>query len=261
MSDLLDKCEEYFGTRDLYEVLKISSTSSIKEVKKAYYKLSLLVHPDRVEDGKKEIATEKFKLLGKIHSILQDSDKRKIYDESGTFDEENYSVTNWMNYWRNLFKKISTEDIENYKKEYIGSETEKYDIKRAYVGTKGDMDRILEMVPFSNCENEPRIINIVKDMVDTGEVEEYSRFFNEPKQKKKQRQRKEEREKQKAERLNISDSDLADEIHSRQEKRMDNFLTQLEAKYGGKEKKRKSIKEAEEPSGKRTTRSTRSSKK
>jgi DnaJ family protein C protein 9 len=43
----------------------------------------LLVHPDRVEEIKKVEATEKFKVLGRIHSILSDNEKRAIYDESG----------------------------------------------------------------------------------------------------------------------------------------------------------------------------------
>ncbi|KAF5303066.1 hypothetical protein FQR65_LT08395 [Abscondita terminalis] len=247
------KCEEYFGTSDFYDVFKVEKCSSNKEIKKSYYKLSLLYHPDRVEDNQKEICTEKFKLLGKLHSILQDEDKRKIYDENGTFEEENDSIINWLNYWRTMFKKISTEDIENYKKEYIGSETEKYDIKKAYVGSKGNMNKILEMVPFSNCDNEPRIISIVKDMVDSGEVEEYSKFFNEPKHKKRQRKLKEDREKRQSEQLNISDDDLANQIHQRQEKRMDNFLNMLETKYGKERNstKRKSIQNGEEVKSKK----------
>lgn len=52
-------------------------------VRKAYHKLSLLVHPDRVEEKEKVEATEKFKVLGKIHSILSDKEKKAIYDESG----------------------------------------------------------------------------------------------------------------------------------------------------------------------------------
>jgi DnaJ family protein C protein 9 len=43
----------------------------------------LLVHPDRVEEEDKIEATEKFKVLGKIHSILSDKEKRAIYDDSG----------------------------------------------------------------------------------------------------------------------------------------------------------------------------------
>ena len=54
-------------------------------VKKAYYKQSLRVHPDRVTDDEKENATEKFQTLGKVYSILSDKEKRKIYDETGHY--------------------------------------------------------------------------------------------------------------------------------------------------------------------------------
>lgn len=168
-------------------------------VKKAYHRLSLLVHPDRVEESKKVEATEKFKVLGRINFILQDPDKRKIYDDSGDFDEENDTAFDWMQYWRSMFKKITTEDITRYKQEYIGSETELRDIKKAYVNGKGDMDYILEMVAFSSCEDEPRIIDIVKKLVVEGEVEEYEKFFKEPKKKKEKRRRKWEEERKLAE--------------------------------------------------------------
>ena len=52
-------------------------------VKKAYYKQSLQVHPDRVNPEEKENATEKFKTLGQVYSILSDTEKRKLYDETG----------------------------------------------------------------------------------------------------------------------------------------------------------------------------------
>lgn len=107
-------------------------------MKKAYHKLSLLVHPDRVEESIKAEATEKFKVLGRIHSILSDNEKRKIYDESGQYDEESEEVVmrNWADYWRSLFKPITVEDINNYEKNYKGSETEIKDLKRAYIDSK-----------------------------------------------------------------------------------------------------------------------------
>lgn len=176
----------------------------IISVKKAYHKLSLLVHPDRVEEAKKAVSTEKFKVLGKIYSILQNIEKRKVYDDSGEFDEDSYSTINWMEYWRSMFPRISTKDIENYEKEYIGSETEIYDVKRAYISSKGNMDVILEYVPFSNCDSEPRIIQIVRKLVDNGEVEEHDCFFNEPQKKKNKRRRKWEAERLEAEKLNLT---------------------------------------------------------
>lgn len=231
-------CEKYFGSSNFYEVLGIDSDASEKEIKKAYHRMSLLVHPDRVDEDQKEEATEKFKTLGKIHSILQDKEKRKVYDDVGEFDEETESTFDWMNYWRNLFKSIDIKDIDKYKEEYIGSETEKRDIKKAYIKFKGDMNRILELVDFSNCESEPRIIEIVRKMVDDGEVEEYKSFFNENKQKKLRRHKKWEKEKQEAEQIDMAKLEKEMEENSRKRcQTFENLINGLEAKYAPKKKR------------------------
>ncbi|XP_076301375.1 J domain-containing protein CG6693-like [Lasioglossum baleicum] len=181
MASLLDLCEQYFGGRDFYEVLNISRTATDKQVKKAYHQLSLLVHPDRVEEDVKAEATEKFKVLGRIHSILSDSEKRKIYDQSGQYDEESeeMSMKNWADYWKTLFKKITVEDINNYEKNYKGSEIEIKDLKRAYMDSEGDMDYILETVPFTSCDDEPRLHDIIQGLIEKGEVPEYKAFTEE----------------------------------------------------------------------------------
>lgn len=111
------------------------------------------------------------------------------------------SSFNWVDYWRNMFKKIDLKDIEKHEQEYIGSETELRDIKKAYVSSRGNMDKILEMVPFSNCDSESRFIEIVQEMVNNGEVERYDSFFNESKQKKMRRRKKWEKERKEAEQI------------------------------------------------------------
>lgn len=140
--------------------------------------------------------------MGKIHSILQNREKRKVYDDCGDFDEDMDNSVSWTDYWRNMFKKIELKDIQNYETEYLGSETELRDIKRAYEGSRGNMDTILEMVPFSNCDSEPRIIEIVQKMVDNGEVESYNTFFNESRQRKLRRRKKWEKEHKEVEKIN-----------------------------------------------------------
>ena len=52
-------------------------------VKRAYRRLSLKVHPDRVGKKEKKSATCKFQILGKVYSILSDKEKRAVYDETG----------------------------------------------------------------------------------------------------------------------------------------------------------------------------------
>lgn len=91
-------------------------------MKKAYYRLSLQVHPDRVAEADKETATEKFKVLTKIHGVLSDANKKSIYDEQGTIDDDGESdLSNWMQLWRQFFKPITTTDIENFQKNYTGT--------------------------------------------------------------------------------------------------------------------------------------------
>ena len=68
-------------TRDLYEVLEVSRTANLDEVKKAYRKKALQYHPDR-NPGNKE-AEERFKEATEAYTILSDADKRAQYDQFG----------------------------------------------------------------------------------------------------------------------------------------------------------------------------------
>lgn len=57
-------------------------------VKKAYYKVALRVHPDRVPEEEKEEATEKFKILAKLNEVLSDKNKKALYDEQVRFKND-----------------------------------------------------------------------------------------------------------------------------------------------------------------------------
>lgn len=91
-------------------------------VKKAYYKLSLQVHPDRVPEEEKDVATEKFKVLSTINSILTDKDKKALYDEKQIIDDndDEGKLNTWLDLWRTFFKPITTEDIDNFQRDYVG---------------------------------------------------------------------------------------------------------------------------------------------
>ena len=67
--------------RDYYEVLGVSRTASLDEIKKAYRQKALKFHPDR-NPGNKQ-AEERFKELSEAYSVLSDSDGRKKYDQFG----------------------------------------------------------------------------------------------------------------------------------------------------------------------------------
>jgi len=66
----------------LYDRLGVSPSVSDKELKKAYRKASLKWHPDKNKDNADE-ATKKFQEISEAYSILNDGEKRKIYDQVG----------------------------------------------------------------------------------------------------------------------------------------------------------------------------------
>uniref|UniRef100_A0A8C1J170 DnaJ homolog subfamily B member 11 n=1 Tax=Cyprinus carpio TaxID=7962 RepID=A0A8C1J170_CYPCA len=67
--------------RDFYKILGVSKTASIKDIKKAYRKLALQLHPDRNQDDPN--AQDKFADLGAAYEVLSDEEKRKQYDAYG----------------------------------------------------------------------------------------------------------------------------------------------------------------------------------
>lgn len=67
--------------RDYYEVLGVSKTSSVDDIKKAYRKLAMQHHPDK-NPGNKD-AEDKFKEATEAYTVLSDDDKRKRYDQFG----------------------------------------------------------------------------------------------------------------------------------------------------------------------------------
>jgi molecular chaperone DnaJ len=68
--------------RDYYEVLGVTRTASVDDIKAAYRKCALKWHPDRHPQDKAE-AEVKFRESTEAYSVLSDSQKRQIYDTYG----------------------------------------------------------------------------------------------------------------------------------------------------------------------------------
>ncbi len=67
-------------TRDFYDILGVSKTSSAADIKSAYRKLALKWHPDR---NKEKDASEKFKEINEAYEVLSSPEKKSKYDQFG----------------------------------------------------------------------------------------------------------------------------------------------------------------------------------
>lgn len=66
--------------KDFYEVLGVSKSSSLDEIKKAYRSKARAHHPDV---DKSAGAAERFKEISEAYQVLSDPEKRKAYDQFG----------------------------------------------------------------------------------------------------------------------------------------------------------------------------------
>ncbi|EDO44765.1 predicted protein [Nematostella vectensis] len=67
--------------RDFYAILGVPRDASKNQIKRAYRKLAMKLHPDKNKDDPK--AQEKFHDIGAAYEVLADDDQRKIYDQRG----------------------------------------------------------------------------------------------------------------------------------------------------------------------------------
>ena len=69
---------------EYYSILSISREATPEEIKKAYRKKAMELHPDR-HGGDKQKEAE-FKKLNEAYEVLSDNQKKAHYDRHGTMD-------------------------------------------------------------------------------------------------------------------------------------------------------------------------------
>ncbi|XP_018914795.1 dnaJ homolog shv [Bemisia tabaci] len=70
-----------YSGRDFYAILDVPRSATTNQIKKAYRKLAVQLHPDKNKED--PTASEKFTDLGAAYEVLSDPDKRKKYDQCG----------------------------------------------------------------------------------------------------------------------------------------------------------------------------------
>ncbi|HEX8531934.1 MAG TPA: molecular chaperone DnaJ [Cytophagales bacterium] len=67
--------------RDYYEILGVSKTATVDEIKKAYRMMAIKFHPDKNPND--PTAEEKFKEAAEAYEVLSNTEKRQRYDRFG----------------------------------------------------------------------------------------------------------------------------------------------------------------------------------
>jgi curved DNA-binding protein CbpA len=89
---------EFIYSENLYLLLGISKSASLKEIKRAYRNKARDTHPDKQKGIDPAVAAQKFHKIVEAYETLSDEKSRKIYDETGrtinSNSKQNYNNDN-----------------------------------------------------------------------------------------------------------------------------------------------------------------------
>ena len=154
--------EENPQSPNLYSLLGIEKTATNAEIKKAYRRLVFVYHPDKNKTDPD--AGSKFANITRAYKILSNPDSRRIYDETGDYDDEDegkINIAETLNYFRKIY---SPKDIESFHDKYINSKDEEEDLINFYNSNGGDIKKILEWIPYSTNDDVQRYIKIYEKL-------------------------------------------------------------------------------------------------
>lgn len=100
------KMESSGNKPDLYEIIGVPKTATEEEIKKAYKKKAVKLHPDRNPNNQEE-SNRQFQELNRAVKILTDPERRRRYDQFGVIDgdgeQQGGSGVNPFDIFENLF--------------------------------------------------------------------------------------------------------------------------------------------------------------
>ncbi|SCV68970.1 BQ2448_1990 [Microbotryum intermedium] len=163
---------------DLYATLKIARTATESEIKSSYRRQALLSHPDKLSAqatvSQIEASQLKFQQISYAYNVLKDEKRRKRYDETGRTDEGaglGRSEDEWREYFKELWTgQVNAQTMDQFKKEYQGSEEELSDLYEAYDIHSGDLESISNHIMCSTIQDEPRFIALINQAIQQGQL-------------------------------------------------------------------------------------------
>jgi DnaJ family protein C protein 9 len=246
-SDSDSESDDGLGGKSLYEILNVEKTASASEIKRAYHKAALRLHPDK---NPSPDAAAKFQTLQKVYGVLGDEEKRKVYDETGRTEDAELSGDSFKNlyeYYRGLYRKVTEDDVDAFFQTYRGSEEERQDVVNAYEKFQGDMSKVFMWVMCSEeAKDAHRFADMVTDAIADGSATSFEAFTEWARRVRLKPAPKDPlgiEQKKKPTKTKDDTNDLAALILARRETRADDLFASLEAKYGGAKKKARPEKE------------------
>ncbi|KAJ2745784.1 hypothetical protein GGI20_001901 [Coemansia sp. BCRC 34301] len=157
---------------DLYEILGVARDATDEDLRKAYRKLALRTHPDKwthldPASTEAQAKTREFQQIGFAYTVLKDTQRRKVYDATGSLSEDIIEEgKDWDAYFRQLWTGVvDATTIEQFSKSYKGSAEEQGDIIAAYRLHDGDLDLIFTEVMLAEVEDEPRFVEAIEKAI------------------------------------------------------------------------------------------------
>ena len=153
-----------FAGLSLYAVLGVDVGASADVIKRGYRRAALKYHPDH---NRSPDANDEFTYLAHAHDILSNQHSRTLYDDTGAHDSSSHhssdtdpSVSS-ADYWRSVFPAVSAADIEAFRVKYVGSDEEVADIQAVYQRYEGNIQHVLDSVPFAEADSIPRLCQLL----------------------------------------------------------------------------------------------------
>ncbi|CAD6568429.1 MAG: hypothetical protein TREMPRED_004537 [Tremellales sp. Tagirdzhanova-0007] len=182
MDDHPDPLLQFFSATEfqssdiLYTTLELQSTCSADEIKRAYRKAALRLHPDKhatKSDTVRQEMSKEFQKVGFAYAVLGDEVKRKRYDATGRTDDLPFADAEsmgWDAYFESMYQRFDRKVLDEDKARYQGSQEELVDLVTAYNSASGSFPRIVQSIPHSQITDESRFITSINELISDGKL-------------------------------------------------------------------------------------------